>query len=990
MKSDAEPIRTDEPDGADREPVFSPRGWTCPGCGNLLGAALPEGILSLRCRCGMELDVPLSADAASEKETVAGARPETLLVIQAGPSPADTLVDEARASAAAGREDKVKEDSGEEKADSSAADEEEEKSRQANRIGNYEIIGEIARGGMGVVYRARQVGLKREVALKMLLAGEGAGEEQIKRFLREAESAAGLSHPNIVPIYDVGEDQGRHYYAMEFIQGESVADVLDRMTPLPPRQSMKIAREVATALVFAHEGGIVHRDIKPANIMLAPVRESSQTHVNPDAEGVLFSSGTSRTYRVVVTDFGLAKDLSSGSLLTVSGAALGTPVYMPPEQADGDLEKMGPRSDVYSLGAVLYEMITGKEPFQGSSLGQILTKVIMEDPIPPRRHLPGLHRDVETIILTAMAKDPERRYASAEAMGEDIDRFLRGEPILARPAGLVYRAGKKIRRHKALSVAIILILAAGIGAVIYTRVDAAARAEETRDKARGLMVKARSLLETKKYLEAQKTFEAASALVPDLSEAGEGAAEARILRLADRSATLIDQGKYEAAGYVLEEAESQDPSRPELKALRRLQKGTATIEADGPRGEKAFFIRAPADVLWTRDLLDTTARAKSLRILRPLGSLPLAPVDRPFGDGFLVTARGDRIEGVHFLPVPRSKAIRVRLAVIRVDAGGGGDVRTIREALEKARPGTVVEVGAGTYSERLVISVPSVTLRTAPDAKVELRTKKGPLVKAVKSPGLRIQGLHLHADTGHVICVESSACTAVVGNAVTGGTQEAVWLRSSPASLVAQNEVHGCKEAGIKLKTCNHGAVVNNHVHHVGWAGIVVEGIETHIAKNRIHHNTRAGIFMNNSTRCEIYENLIFENIQWGILVAEKTKDISVRHNLVTRTRNPDTRKFGDGITFHKSYRGEIAHNTVWANLYGVRISGSLETDCRDNLIVGNRGGIRWHEGGPMDFNCLWDNPVLGVIMEKKVETLEALRKVFAWKGARMEHGMVA
>ncbi|MCU0723004.1 MAG: protein kinase, partial [Planctomycetes bacterium] len=330
------------------------------------------------------------------------------------------------------------------------------------RFGKYEILAEVARGGMGVVYRARQAGLNREVALKMLLAGEGASEEQVRRFLREAESAAKLSHPGIVPIYDVGAEDGKHYFAMEFIHGESAAQVIERMGMVPPRQALKIAREVALALQYAHERGIVHRDIKPANIMLAPREVKPGEAPARERDSVLFSSGSSASFRVVVTDFGLAKDMGGDSVLTVSGTALGTPVYMPPEQADADLKNVGPRSDVYSLGAVLYEMITGEEPFEGSSVGQILAKVISQDPVPPRRRLPGLHRDVETIILTAMAKERERRYASAQAMADDIERYLKGEAIAARPASLPYRAWKLARRHKAVSAALAAFAAVSI------------------------------------------------------------------------------------------------------------------------------------------------------------------------------------------------------------------------------------------------------------------------------------------------------------------------------------------------------------------------------------------------------------------------------------------------------------------------------------------------------------------------------------------------
>jgi serine/threonine-protein kinase len=325
------------------------------------------------------------------------------------------------------------------------------------RIPGYEVQGVLGHGGVGIVYKARHLRLNRTVALKVLLSGPFALPVERARFLREAEAVAGLRHPNIVQVHDSGEFDGRSYFTMEFVEGGTLSQKLDG-TPLPSRDAAQLVATLADAIGAAHAGGFVHRDLKPSNVLLT-------------------ADGTPK-----VSDFGLVRRIEGDSGLTRTGAAMGSPSYMAPEQARGETRSVGPGVDVYALGAVLYECLTGRPPFRAETAAATLTQVMADDPVPPSQLNPSVPRDLETICLKCLEKEPLRRYPTAAALADDLRRFGRGEPITARPVGRLGRAAKWVRRRPtaaALLAAGLLGLAGVLTAVVWYVDDRArVRSEE--------------------------------------------------------------------------------------------------------------------------------------------------------------------------------------------------------------------------------------------------------------------------------------------------------------------------------------------------------------------------------------------------------------------------------------------------------------------------------------------------------------------------------
>src|SRR6476659_4585819 len=311
-------------------------------------------------------------------------------------------------------------------------------------LGDYELLEEIGRGGQGVVFRARQKRLNRTVALKVISLGQWASKAHLKRFRREAEAAASLDHPCIVPIYEVDERDGSCYFSMKFVEGGQL-DEVTRREPMPIRRAVELIAKVARTVHYAHEHGILHRDIKPGNILL-------------DAKG-----------EPHLTDFGLARLVESESSVTHTLDVLGTPSYMAPEQAVGNNAAISSVTDVYGLGAVLYQLLTSQPPFAGGATYETIRLLLDTEPRQPRLLNPKIDRDLSTICLKCLEKDPKRRYSSALALADDLERWVRHEPIQARHTGIFARGAKWVRRNptSALLVACLVALAATAGWIVW-------------------------------------------------------------------------------------------------------------------------------------------------------------------------------------------------------------------------------------------------------------------------------------------------------------------------------------------------------------------------------------------------------------------------------------------------------------------------------------------------------------------------------------------
>jgi WD40 repeat protein/tRNA A-37 threonylcarbamoyl transferase component Bud32 len=404
-------------------------------------------------------------------------------------------------------------------------------------VPGYELLGELGRGGMGVVYKARQVKLNRLVALKMILSGGHAGAADLARFKTEAEAIARLQHPNVVQIHEVGEHNGLPFFSLEFCAGGSLENKL-RGTPLPPPEAAALVETLARAVHAAHQASVIHRDLKPANVLL-------------------LEDGTPK-----VSDFGLAKKLDDASGQTQSGAVMGTPSYMAPEQASGRSKEIGPAADVYALGAILYECLTGRPPFKAATVMDTLVQVVSDEPVPPSQLQSTTQRDLETICGKCLQKDPGKRYDSALSLAEDLGRYQRGEPIAARPVGRLERGWRWCRRNPAVATllaAVFLSMAVGTGvAWSFARAAAnraeeaeqarqseATRAEEER-KAKEATAKALVEVERQKGA-AEKAREAEARRAEEERKAKEAAREAE--RLAKRRAygtgMLLTQSAWE-------------------------------------------------------------------------------------------------------------------------------------------------------------------------------------------------------------------------------------------------------------------------------------------------------------------------------------------------------------------------------------------------------------------------------------------------------------
>ncbi|MBI3725967.1 protein kinase [bacterium] len=500
----------------------------CPGCGSAIPVSPGDAGKRGRCpACGHAIVAPRLQEAHADtvREPASAPPPSPFL---AGASSSERL---ARSS------DRVQTSTWSSPSgtwNQSAAPPEVEEARRdpARALGPFVLLSELGKGGMGIVFRAWDERLRRIVALKTILPGAGVDDEAVLRFRREAEAVARLRHPNIVAVHEAGELLGKHYIAMDFVEGSSLDERLRAGkggARLPLVRAIEVLRDVARAVHYAHSQGVVHRDLKPQNVLLGPGDHA------------------------YVLDFGLASIRGTGTKLTQTGARMGTPAYMPPEQASGEGGAVDARSDVYGLGATLYHVLAGRAPFEGAMQVQVIVSVLTKDPVPPGALNPRVAGDLETICLKCLEKEPAKRYATARELADELDRWLSGEPILARPLSLVARIARRARRQKVLAGVVLVSLLAILG---LGTLAAAALVQLARERERE-----RTAELDRAHADAEKERKKAEDERAEADRQRAVATRQRARLLVDRAERAVELGRHREAAIYTAKAISLDDTR---------------------------------------------------------------------------------------------------------------------------------------------------------------------------------------------------------------------------------------------------------------------------------------------------------------------------------------------------------------------------------------------------------------------------------------------
>jgi tetratricopeptide (TPR) repeat protein len=551
------------------------------------------------------------------------------------------------------------------------------------RVGGYEILGVLGRGGMGVVYKARQPSLKRLVAVKMIRADEVVRGTKLDRFQAEAELVARLRHPNIVQIHEAGEHDGRPFFSLELVEGGSLSHKLQH-TPQDPEDAARLCEVLARAMHYAHEAGIVHRDLKPGNVLLTP-------------------EGTPK-----ITDFGIAKCLDGDGGSTLTGDIIGTPSYMPPEQAGAPAGEVGPAADIWALGAILYEMLTGGPPFRGKSRWHTLEQVRTQEPVPPRQLQPAAPADLETVCLKCLRKEPGQRYASALALADDLHRFLAHEPIQARPVGRWERAVKWARRRPTQAALIVTAVLAVVGLVtgavsfgLYQQAEALNSKQQAAHREQVLLLQTKSRREAERHLKRARASLADGQLALARAVGAEAAKQPRQAQLLeDEAARHLTEAAQSVSGAQArldpEQIPADDELRRDLQVLAdQVRGGRDELNArrDLARKVEDFEARHDAVLFHALSVSDQEKQADAARVRR------LAPEVLKV---FAVPAEDPAVAGRALEPYRRHLEARQLLG--RVAAGCYEVLLTWAEAVSLPGPQNPDATKAAGRSLRLLAS----------------------------------------------------------------------------------------------------------------------------------------------------------------------------------------------------------------------------------------------------------------------------------------------